>query len=261
MDLQEEALMNGGVTGYLTAYGDLVAVTRPAMVAAILWGLWIGLGRTVAAPAARQATWLTAAVVLAAWLIVAWLLAGLGAFAPGGRIPLLPLAIVLPLVVGFLALRGAGPIRAAIDAVPPAWLVGLQVYRVLGGNFVVLWAFGAIPGVFALPAGLGDMAVGLLALPAAIAVASGTQGGRAAAIAWNLLGIADLASAVTLGSLTVPGPLQALALDHPNLLAGIYPTVMTPAFAVPLSLILHGLSLRQLRRLPARDGFQLAAAE
>ncbi|HEX9237982.1 MAG TPA: hypothetical protein VF866_04395 [Xanthobacteraceae bacterium] len=37
-------------------------------------------------------------------------------------------------------------------------------------------------------------------------------------------------------------------LDHPNLLTTSYPTVMTPAFAVPLSLILHGLSLWQLRR-------------
>jgi hypothetical protein len=256
-----EIPMSSSVIGYLTAYGALAAVTRPAMVAAILWGLWIGLARTVPAPEARQATWLTVAVVLVAWLVITWLLAGVGAFEPGLRIPLLPLAIILPLIVGFVVLRGAGPVRAAIDAIPPAWLVGLQVYRVLGGNFIVLWAFGAIPGVFALPAGLGDMAVGILALPAAIAVASGTQSGRAAAIAWNLLGIADLASAVTLGFLTVPGPLQALALDHPNVLAGVYPTVMTPAFAVPLSLILHGLSLRQLRRLATRDGLQLAAAQ
>jgi hypothetical protein len=91
---------------------------------------------------------------------------------------------------------------------------------VLGATFVVFWAFGAVPGVFALPAGLGDMAVGILALPAAIAAASGTPRGRAAGVAWNVLGIADLVSAVTLGVLTVPGPLQALALDHPNLLVG-----------------------------------------
>ena len=60
--------------------------------------------------------------------------------------------------------------------------------------------------------------------------------------------IADLVTAVTLGVLTSPGPLQRLALDHPNLLTSSYPTVMTPAFAVPFSLILHGLSLWQLWR-------------
>src|SRR5262249_25463054 len=144
-----------------------------------------------------------------------------------------------------------------------SWLVGLQVYRVFGGNFVVLWALGAMPGVWALPAGLGDLAVGILAVPAAVAVASGTKSGRAAGIAWNLLGIADVVSAVTLGGLTAPGPLQlqALAPDHPALLVGAYPVALTPAFVVPLSFILHGLSLRQLRRQVAHDGLRLAAAE
>jgi hypothetical protein len=34
----------------------------------------------------------------------------------------------------------------------------------------------------------------------------------------------------------------------PNATAGIYPNVMVPAFAVPSSILLHVLSLRQLRR-------------
>jgi len=40
-----------------------------------------------------------------------------------------------------------------------------------------------------------------------------------------------------------------MAFDQPHLLTSSYPSVMTPAFAVPLSLILHGLSLWQLRWL------------
>jgi len=39
-----------------------------------------------------------------------------------------------------------------------------------------------------------------------------------------------------------------MALDNPNLLATSYPTVMTPTFAVPLSIILHTLSIWQLHR-------------
>jgi hypothetical protein len=98
------------------------------------------------------------------------------------------------------------------------------------------------------------MAVGILALPAAIAVASGTKSGRAAGVAWNLLGIADAVLAMTLGALTAPGPLQlqALAPDHPNVLVGACPVALTPAFVVPLSLIFHDLWLRQLRRQAAR---------
>jgi len=102
--------------------------------------------------------------------------------------------------------------------------------------------------VFALPAGIGDVLVGLFAIPVALYLASGRPGGVALAVAWNIFGILDLVDALTLGFLSSPGPLQALALDHPNVLTTSYPTVMTPAFAVPLSLILHGLSLWQLRR-------------
>ncbi len=151
-------------------------------------------------------------------------------------------------MVALKLLMRSGRIATAIDAVPPGWLVGIQIYRVIGGNFLALWAFGAIPGVFALPVGIGDVLVGLLALPAAFYLGSGAARGRLVAVAWNFLGIADLVTAVTLGALSSPGPLQHLALDHPNVLTASYPTVMTPAFAVPLSLILHGLSLWQLWR-------------
>jgi hypothetical protein len=106
--------------------------------------------------------------------------------------------------------------------------------------------------VFALPAGIGDVLVGLLALPVAFYLAAGAARGRAVAVAWNFLGIVDLINAVTLGALSSPGPQQHLALDHPNVLTSSYPTVMTPAFAVPFSLILHGLSLWQLWRRRTR---------
>jgi hypothetical protein len=104
-----------------------------------------------------------------------------------------------------------------------------------------------------LPAGLGDVLVGALAIPVALYVNSGARGGRRAAVGWNLLGIADLVNALTLGFLSTPGSFQMLAFDNPNRLAGTFPLVMIPAFAVPLSLILHGLSLWQMRRAYRRD--------
>jgi hypothetical protein len=91
--------------------------------------------------------------------------------------------------------------------------------------------------------------VGLLALPAALWASQGTPTGRRAGILWNLLGIADLAIAVCMGMLSSPGPFQVFAFDHPNTLIGSFPVVMIPAFAVPSSIILHGLSLWQLRRM------------
>jgi hypothetical protein len=176
-------------------------------------------------------------------------------FRPGaiGRVPAIPLAVLLPVLVGLPLLMRSRHLAAAIDATPPSWLIGLQVYRVLGAVFLVRWAAGQLPGEFALPAGTGDVLVGLLALPVAFFVHSRARGGQAAGYAWNVFGILDLVLALTLGFLTSPGRFQALALDHPNTTVGTYPLVMIPAFAVPLSLILHGLSLWQLRRTARRS--------
>src|SRR5881409_2985413 len=122
--------------------------------------------------------------------------AGMGAIAPGlfrpgaiAPIPALPLAALLPVLLALPALVRSKNVAAALDAVPPSWLIGLQVYRVLGAVFLVRWAAGQIPGEFALPAGTGDVLVGLLALPVAFYVHSRARGSRAAGYAWNLLGI------------------------------------------------------------------------
>jgi hypothetical protein len=135
-----------------------------------------------------------------------------------------------------------------LDAMPASWLIVLQLYRVFGSWALAAWLRGALPGVFALPAGIGDVLTGLLAVPAAIAVASGTAQGRRAAVAWNILGLADFAVAITLGLLTSPGRFQLIVPPVQSIGAGAYPGVLTPAFVVPSSILLHALSLRQLSR-------------
>src|SRR5258707_2603476 len=89
-----------------------------------------------------------------------------------------------------------------------------------------------LPVIWELPAGTGDVLTGLFAVPAAIALATGTAEGRKAAILWNIFGFADLAVAITLGMIISPGPFQLIV---PNILSiGIdgYPNVLTPAFAL-----------------------------
>ena len=116
-----------------------------------------------------------------------------------------------------------------------------------------MWSLGLLPGQFAIPAGSGDVLVGLLAIVVAAMLVHGVSWARQAALAWNVLGIFDLAVARTIGFLTSPGRFQILALDQPNALTTAYPTVLIPAFAVPLSLILHGLCIWKIRR-EARSG-------
>ena len=255
--------MNEPLAIYLSYYSTFIEFVRPAIIATIVIGLWIALRRTRLASDARLSTWLAVAIPLIAWFATIWSIALTGALqAQAGALSFLPFALVLPISIGLVSIMRSERIAAALDAVSPAWLIGLQVYRVLGGNFVVLWALGgSIPREFAFPAGFGDMLVGVLALPVAFWVASGSARGHTAGVTWNILGISDLVLAISLGFLSSPGPFQIIALDRPNILATSYPTVMTPAFTVPLSLILHGVSLWQLRRRAgSRDDLAFAQA-
>lgn len=220
--------------------------------AVFLYGLWRALARADFSPARRFAAWLGAALVLALWIVAAWVLAENGIFQRGlGNVPSLPLAIFFPVLLGTFVLTRSQAVASLLDATPASWLVGLQVYRVLGAMFLVYWIHGSMPGAFALPAGIGDVATGLLALPAAIWVASGLPIGPRVGMRWNLFGLTDFAVAITMGMLTSPGPAHLLAREHPNVQIATFPAAMTPAFVVPFSILLHVLSLRQLSRSSA----------
>jgi hypothetical protein len=106
-------------------------------------------------------------------------------------------------------------------------------------------------GTFALPAGAGDILVGVLSLPVAYLLHVGVPSAPRLAVAWNILGLVDFAIAIAIGILNAPGPFQVIIPDRPNAQLGTFPTVMIPAFAVPSSILLHVLSLRQLKRLIA----------
>jgi hypothetical protein len=217
-------------------------------------GLWLGLESTDLTPGQRRTTWLAVMIPDTLWFAVTWSAAINGVFRTGASpspVPVLPLAIFLPVMIGAPLLLLSKRVGQVLDAMPATWLVALQLYRVFGSFALAAWLRGVLPGVFALPAGIGDLLTGLFAVPAAIAVATGTAQGRRAAIAWNIFGLADFAVAITLGMITSPGRFQLIVPDVPSIGASAYPDVLTPAFVVPSSILLHALSLRQLIRRSA----------
>ena len=214
-------------------------------------GLWFGLEGTDLTSDRRRATWLAIMIADTLWFAVVWSAAINGVFhldASPRSVPWLPLAIFLPLIIGAPPLLLSKRVGQVLDAMPASWLVALQLYRVFGSWALAAWLRGVLPGMFAVPAGTGDLLTGLSAVPAAIAVATGTARGRRAAIAWNIFGLADFAVALALGLLTSTGRFQLIVPNVPSIGAGAYPNVLTPAFVVPSSILLHALSLRQLIR-------------
>ena len=220
-----------------------------AIIGALLFGLRQALARAGWAAEKRAPVLRTACVVLIGWYGAVLALSWFGFFAGApGRIPTIGFGVFPPIVVGAIALWRSGTLSRIIDAVPQSWLVGVQLYRVLGATFLILLGIGRLPGVFALPAGVDDVLVGILAPVVGLAYASGVAGRGRLVLAWNVFGLLDLVAALGTGFLTSPSPFQLLSLAAPNTLVSAFPLVLIPVFAVPLSVLLHVASLMKLRR-------------
>ena len=221
-----------------------------AVVAAVLFGIRRAIIRAELPVPDRSRSFWSISALLVTWFFAALVFSWTGFFqGSGSRIPTIPFGLLIPIAVG-VALFWRWPLlRRIIDSVPQSWIVIVQVYRVEGLIFLTLYAGGWLPGIFAWPAGVGDVIVGLLATLVGIAYTRRIHGSAGFMRAWNLLGMADLVVAVTTGFLTSPSPLQLLALDRPNELISSFPLAMIPVFLVPLSVLLHFASLQKLRQV------------
>src|SRR5258708_30858027 len=69
------SVMRQELASYLSFYGATVSIIRPAIIIAILTGLWVALRRTDLAPAARTRTWLAVVLPFVAWVVFIWTVA------------------------------------------------------------------------------------------------------------------------------------------------------------------------------------------
>jgi len=188
--------------------------------------------------------------VLAVWLVVIFLLGAAGAFVrPPGTPPLLILiGVTAPLIVFLAAYRGSAAFHAHVLAVDLPLATAIQAWRAAGLGFLALYAHGVLPGVFAWPAGLGDIAIGVTAPWVALALVRrpGFLTSRVFVV-WNLLGILDLVVAISVGALSsvlasgVAGEVTTAPMAQ-------LPLVLIPAYLVPLFIMLHLAALFQARR-------------
>lgn len=190
-----------------------------------------------------------AAILLAAWLLAVLILASHGAFvgAPGSPPIALLVAFVAPIATFVTAFRASTAFRTFVLNFDPRVLVAMQAWRFGGFAFISLYVYGILPGYFAWPAGLGDMAIGftapwiLIGLMQSRAFASSRR-----FITWNLLGLLDLAVAMSLGAigsfLISGGPGSITTAPMAEL-----PLVLIPVYLVPLFIMMHIAALAQLR--------------
>ena len=197
----------------------------------------IGLGARRAALGLRTQI---LAPSVAAGLLALWF--GIALTADASAVPLSRLQFLVvafaPVLAGVVLLLASRTVRALNAAMPAAWLIRVQSYRMAGLIFLFPFlAYGLVPAGFAVPAAVGDFLTGLAAPLVAAAVERRAPRSLGWATAWNLFGILDLIVAPVAGILTRA---QVLAL---------HPLALVPLFiGPPLGILTHIYSLRNLAR-------------
>jgi hypothetical protein len=222
-----------------------------------LRGLDTGLRRSGCATPIRKSLLVRIGALLATWFLAVTAAAVSGAWLDPGS----PRALgyIVPALLLAVVLWRAGWLQAAVQTMSPAAIPWLQTLRIGGGlTIIAAWAAGLAPWGWAAPAALGDVLVGLGAAAVAFLLGTGLSWSRTAAQVWNVFGLVEVAYVVVRGLLAAPGPQQRIFENPPNLLPAVFPFLYLPAFILPLTVVLHLLSLRQLARLgsspPAGSG-------
>jgi hypothetical protein len=249
-------------------YITLITVATNLVVAVAVWTIFSSAAqRSGLPPASRQKVRIATGLFLGAWLGAALLLAPApDTLLTSDRLsltPLVPVFVLLPLFLALLAIGLSPAVRRTVAAASVPALIGVQLYRSIGVVFVILLAQGQLPAHFALPAGWGDIAVGLSAPLVALALARGLARSRTVAAGWSVFGLLDLVVAVGMGSgYLAPFLMPELGARVPPAAAmGVFPMILVPTFAVPVSVLLHLLVLgrlwregwRRIQPFPARE--------
>src|SRR5215208_3750857 len=203
------------------------AIGIPVATSAVLYrgALAAGVGHRAATVVAA-----TSAAGLGGWLVLSGLLAGAGVYSldPGEGVPWFLVAFAATLIALLLATRVPLVSRILADPGTPARLALPHTLRVVGVLFLIVMAEGHLPAAFALPAGLGDIAIGVAAPFVARRLARGTD--RTAAVRFHVLGILDLLVAGSIGFL-----LLGLVEVTPSTELLLLPLALLPTVPVPLA--------------------------
>jgi len=156
--------------------------------------------------------------------------------------PLAPIAItaIIPVALFLIAYRTSVAFREFVLSWDIRTLTMMQQWRVLGFAFLLLYAHDALPALFAWPAGVGDVAIGLAALFVVARLNRSRAYATSRRFVWfNILGLLDFAAAIATAGLSagayqglVPGGITSAPMD-------VWPLNIFPSFLAPLFIILY----------------------
>jgi len=175
-------------------------------------------------------------------LVLAWglIVAAISASHTLDQVPPAAPAVVVSILTAVFAglVLRRGTLNVGLKGLGRRPLIGFNILRIIGGaNFVWLQTQGRIPAEFAERAGWGDITVALGA--AVLLLVPERPSTRPLFVLWNLVGIADLVTAV--------GTATWLNFTRPGAMAEIVslPLALIPLWLVPIYLTIHLYLLRR----------------
>ena len=196
------------------------------------------------------------------WLAGAYIIGSEHWLTNDAQTPIMPIAItaVIPVALFFAAYGLLPRFRAFVLAQNIRTLTMLHLWRVIGFAFLALYAFGVLPALFAWPAGLGDVAIGVAALFVVKRLERDpdylTSPGL---VRFHLLGLLDFVVAVATAGLAGGAFPDLIANGATSAPMDVWPLNIFPSFLVPAFIIVHATVLLKVRHLRRSAGDAVGA--
>ena len=232
---------------FFLGYVHFFAIVLPALILALIA---IGAIRAGLSTAKMRLAILIPGALMGVWYAVAMQLSQTDNFnvpATLGEPPVVLMFLFGGAITLWALARWTVVGRAVSDQIDLGLLAAFQIPRVMGGVFLIGWAWGVVPWQFALPAGLGDIWAGVAGYQAWSAAHRGAPDARRKLVQANIIGMVDFLVAVLTGIMTSEGFAHVWAHDAPNII-NLHPLALFPGFFVPLFLAFHLISISRLRQ-------------
>jgi len=186
-------------------------------------------------------------IILVVWLIIQTFVSLTGFYTDTSTLPPRFLLLIGPPLVCILLLFLTPKGKLFLDRLNLSWLTLLHVIRI-PVELVLLWLFvhKTVPELMTFEGRNFDIISGLTAPLVYYFCFIKKQWNKNILIAWNVLCLGLLLNIVVNAILSAPTPFQQFAFDQPNIAVLYFPFTWLPCCIVPLVLLSHIASLRQL---------------
>lgn len=194
-------------------------------------------------------------LILTIWFVIALILSLMGVFQPEptDAPSALLLGALLPpflFIIAYLLLPAVKEFALSLDL---KLLTAIQAWRVIGVMFLILNFFNLLPAIFAWPAGVGDVIVGIAAPFILMALIHKKPNWMILVILLNVVGLLDFVGAFISGIASGTSQFGVFIGSITSDIMLQFPLSLIPTFGVPFWIILHIISLLQIYHIKRGD--------